>query len=127
MWSEPRPSTEREKRVIVFHTKMKSEAISQWNAVQAALQKAEAKKRAKKEAVQKAKADALLANLPNQDQHQDQPSTNEAEECRVCMEMKRCISLQPCGHTVTCKRCSDNIEICPVCRANIEAKIRVYL
>lgn len=40
-------------------------------------------------------------------------------ECCVCMENVADIHFSPCKHTVTCFKCQDKIEICPICRAKI--------
>jgi hypothetical protein len=33
-----------------------------------------------------------------------------------------------CGHMVTCNTCAANrdLKTCPICRSNIESKVRIY-
>lgn len=60
--------------------------------------------------------------------------TNETEssvvegECVVCMDSKSEVVFVPCGHMCCCQPCSQNeLETCPMCRINIERKIKVIL
>lgn len=46
--------------------------------------------------------------------------------CKVCMDSDISIVFIPCGHLVTCKRCSDSVEKCPICCADITQKIKTY-
>ena len=51
----------------------------------------------------------------------------ELEDCVVCMDEKDKVEgfiiLVPCGHCCTCKKCSDKLRDCPICRAPISQKI----
>ncbi|KAF2896781.1 hypothetical protein ILUMI_09399 [Ignelater luminosus] len=47
-------------------------------------------------------------------------------ECVVCMEIDCEVIFVPCGHMCCCVNCSDPLRDCPMCRGNIERKIRVY-
>ncbi|XP_077298455.1 E3 ubiquitin-protein ligase LRSAM1-like [Arctopsyche grandis] len=50
----------------------------------------------------------------------------ESSECVVCMEKSCAVVFIPCGHLCCCLKCSDAIEqLCPMCRQDIERKIRV--
>lgn len=50
----------------------------------------------------------------------------ESSECVVCMENSCAVVFIPCGHLCCCLKCSDAIEqLCPMCRQDIERKIRV--
>lgn len=46
--------------------------------------------------------------------------------CKVCMDNDISIVFIPCGHLVTCKKCSDSVEKCPICCADIIQKIKTY-
>jgi len=48
-------------------------------------------------------------------------------DCSVCMEESRQILFVPCGHVVTCVGCSEQVEICPMCRAQINSRMRAYI
>ncbi|KAK9500978.1 hypothetical protein O3M35_002122 [Rhynocoris fuscipes] len=56
------------------------------------------------------------------------PELTENElECVVCMQFQCEIVYIPCGHLCCCKQCSSHLNQCPLCRADIEQKIAVYL
>ncbi|CAN0149941.1 unnamed protein product, partial [Laminaria digitata] len=42
----------------------------------------------------------------------------------VCFERKVDCTLVPCGHHCCCLVCAAQFEQCPVCRADVEQKIR---
>lgn len=44
--------------------------------------------------------------------------------CAVCMEDRRSLAFA-CGHQ-TCDKCGDKMTVCPFCRQNITAKIRLF-
>ncbi|XP_072520121.1 E3 ubiquitin-protein ligase XIAP [Salminus brasiliensis] len=46
--------------------------------------------------------------------------------CKVCMDNDISIVFIPCGHLVTCQRCSESVEKCPICCAVITQKIKTY-
>ena len=49
------------------------------------------------------------------------------EKCVICMEDRRCIILQPCGHFCMCERCGNTVCVCPVCRGSIQERIRALV
>ena len=61
----------------------------------------------------------------------DNPTTEEHKTCTVCMENEIRVSLQPCGHTVLCFKCSTELKRdkapCPICRAEVTQRIKVFL
>ncbi|XP_026872277.2 E3 ubiquitin-protein ligase XIAP [Electrophorus electricus] len=46
--------------------------------------------------------------------------------CKVCMDNDISVVFIPCGHLVTCKKCSDSLSKCPICCAVITQKIKTY-
>ncbi|KAM9469778.1 E3 ubiquitin-protein ligase XIAP isoform 1-T2 [Clarias gariepinus] len=46
--------------------------------------------------------------------------------CKVCMDSDVTIVFVPCGHLVTCKKCSESLHKCPICCAQITQKIKTY-
>lgn len=44
-------------------------------------------------------------------------------ECVVCLERASCVVLLPCGHVCACLHCSQPLTCCPMCRADVTAKI----
>ncbi|XP_063065985.1 E3 ubiquitin-protein ligase LRSAM1 [Engraulis encrasicolus] len=53
----------------------------------------------------------------------DSPASSE---CVVCMEQGSQVIFLPCGHVCCCHRCSDALQTCPLCRADIEQRVRLY-
>jgi hypothetical protein len=47
-------------------------------------------------------------------------------DCSVCLDRPVGIRLDPCGHLCACKGCSDTLEKCPICRADVTAKQAVF-
>ena len=50
--------------------------------------------------------------------------------CKICMEKEVQVVFIPCGHLVSCQQCAqcltdENLK-CPMCRENIEGKVRVF-
>ncbi|XP_050983486.1 E3 ubiquitin-protein ligase XIAP-like isoform X1 [Labeo rohita] len=46
--------------------------------------------------------------------------------CKVCMDSDINIVFIPCGHLVTCQKCSEPLNKCPICCAAITQKIKTY-
>ncbi|XP_016366604.1 E3 ubiquitin-protein ligase XIAP-like, partial [Sinocyclocheilus rhinocerous] len=46
--------------------------------------------------------------------------------CKVCMDSDINIVFIPCGHLVTCQKCSEPLNKCPICCAAIMQKIKIY-
>lgn len=49
-----------------------------------------------------------------------------SSECVVCMETGAQVIFLPCGHVCCCQVCSDALQNCPLCRANISQRIRLF-
>lgn len=53
----------------------------------------------------------------------------EEKLCNICLERKKNIVFDPCGHVVCCEVCANNPHfnsICPKCRARITKKMKIY-
>jgi hypothetical protein len=48
-------------------------------------------------------------------------------QCKVCWEEDSQAAFVPCGHAATCWNCSAKVRKCPICRAPITERIRIYL
>lgn len=53
-------------------------------------------------------------------------------ECLVCMDGKREVAIDPCGHVALCKKCADRVMTstrpkCPICRTRIVKMLRVFV
>ena len=46
--------------------------------------------------------------------------------CCVCLAKPLQVVLIPCGHACTCRRCSRQLDRCPLCRLEIQATQRVF-
>lgn len=62
----------------------------------------------------------------------DDASTNENSQhvlnpCLMCHQAEKSLACLPCGHLTACMKCGASLRTCPICRATIEAFIRVYL
>ncbi|XP_043575814.1 E3 ubiquitin-protein ligase LRSAM1 isoform X3 [Chiloscyllium plagiosum] len=47
-------------------------------------------------------------------------------ECVVCLEQESQMIFLPCGHVCCCQTCGTELSTCPLCRKDIEQKIRIY-
>ncbi|CAM4783580.1 unnamed protein product [Rotaria magnacalcarata] len=47
--------------------------------------------------------------------------------CVLCLTEERRIACIPCGHLCACVPCGHSLRLCPICRREIEAFIRVYI
>ncbi|GHV49439.1 hypothetical protein AGMMS49579_01080 [Spirochaetia bacterium] len=50
-----------------------------------------------------------------------------SEVCKVCMENAVNTLFRPCMHAASCKRCSDQLDKCHICKAEIKEKLRIFL
>ncbi|XP_059149917.1 E3 ubiquitin-protein ligase LRSAM1-like isoform X2 [Physella acuta] len=48
-------------------------------------------------------------------------------ECAICLDKQSNIIFLTCGHVCCCSTCALPVKECPLCRANISAKIRISL
>ncbi|XP_052005209.1 E3 ubiquitin-protein ligase XIAP-like isoform X2 [Xyrauchen texanus] len=81
--------------------------------------------------------EALIEDLSGQENDSDVPKKPEdpmkkleklqrEKLCKVCMDSDIGIVFIPCGHLVTCQKCSDSLDKCPICFATITQKIKTY-
>ncbi|XP_066570775.1 E3 ubiquitin-protein ligase XIAP isoform X2 [Amia ocellicauda] len=49
------------------------------------------------------------------------------KQCKICMDRDIAVVFIPCGHLVTCKRCSESVSKCPICCAQILQKVKTYI
>lgn len=52
---------------------------------------------------------------------------NLATVCKICYERTIQLVFLPCGHSVSCIRCSRKLYLCPFCRGPISARIRTFI
>jgi len=51
---------------------------------------------------------------------------DDRAKCVICCDKQKGIIFVPCGHRVCCVPCSEKVRTCPICRANIEIRQKVF-
>jgi len=46
--------------------------------------------------------------------------------CNLCAEKQAIVIFYPCKHKVACRACADQVQKCPICRANIADKFTPF-
>lgn len=46
--------------------------------------------------------------------------------CKVCLDSELQVAFMPCGHYVSCVKCSFGCKCCPVCRLDIVNVVKIY-
>uniref|UniRef100_A0A3Q4B4A0 E3 ubiquitin-protein ligase XIAP n=1 Tax=Mola mola TaxID=94237 RepID=A0A3Q4B4A0_MOLML len=49
------------------------------------------------------------------------------KQCKICMERDICMVFIPCGHLVSCDKCSVSLVKCPICCGAIAQKVKTYI
>jgi hypothetical protein len=60
----------------------------------------------------------------------DQDQSNNSipsDSCVLCLMEEKRLACIPCGHLATCVPCRHSLRLCPICRREIEAFVRIYL
>jgi len=57
----------------------------------------------------------------------DSPSQFPEYTCVICKTNKSIMVFKKCGHLISCYSCSTQLNKCPMCREEIDEKIRVYM
>ena len=47
-------------------------------------------------------------------------------QCIICLDAPKNTLLIPCNHVLSCEQCAACLKVCPVCRRNIEKKIKFF-
>ncbi|KAL6117937.1 xiap [Pungitius sinensis] len=77
--------------------------------------------------------EALVEDSLNNSQKQDEDPLEKLRElqreklCKICMDRDIGIVFIPCGHLVTCTKCSVSFTKCPICCGAITQKIQTYV
>ncbi len=48
-------------------------------------------------------------------------------ECVICLDLAKEIMLEPCRHVCLCADCAPRVNDCPVCRARVVSRVRLYM
>ncbi|CAF3874527.1 unnamed protein product [Rotaria sp. Silwood1] len=60
----------------------------------------------------------------------DQSTSNDSQSpnlCVLCITEEKKLACIPCGHMSTCVACGHSLRLCPICRREIDAFIRIYI
>ncbi|CAF1303609.1 unnamed protein product [Didymodactylos carnosus] len=52
---------------------------------------------------------------------------SEINICVLCREEEKQLACIPCGHLCTCTKCSQELQLCPICKGKIQAFVKVYV
>lgn len=63
----------------------------------------------------------FLSKQPGED------NLSQTNECVVCMENLKNTLLLPCAHACVCTDCSDSIDQCPLCRTDVEKRMKIFI
>lgn len=62
-----------------------------------------------------------------EEKEEDSDSEHDGEEeCIICMDGPPKMVFVPCGHLITCTKCSKQVKTCPTCRQDVQMAIKVY-
>lgn len=54
-------------------------------------------------------------------------SSSPTNPCAICHSEEKRLACIPCGHLATCVPCGHSLRLCPICRREIEAFVRIFL
>lgn len=57
----------------------------------------------------------------------EKENNNQEANCVVCMIAPKTELLKPCNHICTCAACSGALLVCPICRAPIQSREKVFI
>merc|ERR1712008_50690 len=72
------------------------------------------------------KLKAPVPSVPAVLELKDPRSSQGGQTCCVCMTQTIEIIFN-CGHAATCEECAKSLCVCPICRADITSRNRIYL
>ena len=55
---------------------------------------------------------------------------NKVEEltlCKICQDLERKATFNPCGHFVCCLKCAMTLKQCPICRMSIQSVSKTHM
>ncbi|XP_055696733.1 baculoviral IAP repeat-containing protein 8-like [Phlebotomus papatasi] len=68
---------------------------------------------------------ALVMDLLNQAQLENE-NLKEGKLCKICLTEDVAMAFIPCGHFIACETCSRTLQMCPICRKNIERALKIF-
>jgi hypothetical protein len=73
-----------------------------------------------------AKMHALRTDQPLPAPTTGAPSADHKTLCVVCFDAQLTLAFNPCGHMCTCEKCGNAVKECPMCRAAIAGRLKVF-
>ncbi len=64
--------------------------------------------------------------VPNEEFEQNIPDEGEEQSCVICLTRRRNVVILDCGHICACRTCAEQVNICPICRADIVRLVPTY-
>ncbi|CAF3902218.1 unnamed protein product [Rotaria sp. Silwood2] len=62
------------------------------------------------------------------DNDRGQSTNSESSNlCVLCLTEEKQLACIPCGHMATCVACGHSLRLCPICRQEIHAFVRIYI
>lgn len=74
-----------------------------------------------KQEAKNAPSSTIDSNLENQTD-----SSSPTNPCVLCLSEEKRLACIPCGHLATCVPCGHSLRLCPICRREIEAFVRIF-
>ena len=50
----------------------------------------------------------------------------EMQLCKICFENEMDALFYDCGHVVACDECARQVDVCPICRKNVRAVVKIW-
>lgn len=57
---------------------------------------------------------------------EDVPAGDEEQACVICLTHRRSVVILDCGHICACRACALQLDLCPICRAEIIRLVPTY-
>ena len=52
---------------------------------------------------------------------------SELKSCKICMDAEISTTFIPCGHFISCERCSVRFKQCPICRTQVSGTVKTFV
>ena len=62
----------------------------------------------------------------NQESRANRNKQKSSLTCMICCDRQIEVVFLTCGHQLACLKCAEKIDHCPICRTQIETKVRTY-
>uniref|UniRef100_A0A1B0GLP2 RING-type domain-containing protein n=1 Tax=Lutzomyia longipalpis TaxID=7200 RepID=A0A1B0GLP2_LUTLO len=67
------------------------------------------------------------SNSDPQTLEEENRKLKDARLCKICMDEEISIVFLPCAHLASCGQCASGVTHCPLCRAAINGRVRIFL